>query len=418
MKLTVVGGGSTYTPELIDGLLQTSAAFQIDEIALMDTDPVRLEVISAFARRMVAAAGQPTVISATNDLARAVDGAAAVLIQLRVGGQRTRLSDETFPHDCGCIGQETTGAGGLAKALRTVPVVIDIADQIRRLAGDDTWIIDFTNPVGIVTRGLLEAGHKAVGLCNVAINFERNFSRILDVAPERVQLKHVGLNHLSWETGVLVDGEDQLPALFQHRLADVAREFRISESHLLLQQAVPSYYLRYYFAHDEVFNEQLREPARAAVVMNVENELLDIYRDESVVTKPLQLQERGGRYYSLAAIQLVASLLSDTGDVQVVNVRNRGTLPFLPEDAVIEAASVITAAGPMPLPIGRVDPLMEGLIGHHFAYEQLALDAALHGGRARVVKALLAHPLVGQYAIAEKLADNLLAANKHFLPWA
>jgi 6-phospho-beta-glucosidase len=418
MKLAVVGGGSTYTPELIDGLLQMSSSFQIGEIALMDTDPERLRIVSTFAKRMVTAAGRSTSIVATSDLAEAVDGAAAVLIQLRVGGQITRLSDETFPHECSCIGQETTGAGGFAKALRTVPVVLDIADRVRALAGENTWIIDFTNPVGIVTRALLEAGHKAVGLCNVAINFQRTFARIMDVEPERVQLRHAGLNHLSWETGVFVDALDRLPELLRQRASDLSREFRISADNLLLQQAVPSYYLRYYYAHNEVLQEQLHEPARATVVMGVEQELLRAYEDVSVVTKPRQLEERGGRYYSLAAIQLVASLLQDTQDVQVVNVRNHGVLPFLPDDAVIEAASVIGADGPKPLPIGRLDPAMEGLIGHAFAYEQLALDAALHGGRERVVKALLAHPLVGQYSIANGLADQLLAANKRFLPWA
>lgn len=418
MKLAVVGGGSTYTPELIDGLLVMSDSFTIDEIALMDTDPERLEVVSGFAKRMVAAAGKRTVITPTDDLARAVDGAAAVLIQLRVGGQSTRLSDETFPHDCGCIGQETTGAGGFAKALRTVPVVLDIADRVRALAGEKTWIVDFTNPVGIVTRGLLDAGHRAVGLCNVAINFERNFAGILDVAPDRVQLKHVGLNHLSWETAVYVDDVDRLPELLESRIDDVAETFRITPAHLRLQNAVPSYYLHYYYAHDEVFREQQTEPARAAVVMEVERQLLEVYRDADITSKPAQLQERGGRYYSLAAIQLVASLLSDTGDVQVVNVRNNGTLPFLPDDAVIEAASRIGAAGAAPLHIGRVDRSMEGLISHVAAYEELAIDAALHGGRQRVEKALLAHPLVGQYSIAEGLADRLIAENARFLPWA
>ena len=418
MKLTVVGGGSTYTPELIDGLLQMSESFTIDEIALMDTDRERLHVVSAFAQRMVAAAGKSTIITATDDLTRAVDGAAAVLIQLRIGGQLARLSDETFPHDCGCIGQETTGAGGFAKALRTVPVVLDIAEQVRAVAGEKTWIVDFTNPVGIVTRGLLDAGHRAVGLCNVAINFERNFAGILDVEPERVQLQHVGLNHLSWETAVLVDGIDQLPSLLDTRIDELASTFRITPEHMRIQSAVPSYYLHYYYAHNEVFRQQQHEPARAEVVMDVERQLLEIYRDGSVVTKPEQLNERGGRYYSLAAIQLIASLLSDAGDVQVVNVRNNGTLPFLPDDAVIEATSRIGSQGPEPLPIERVDRSMEGLIAHVSAYEELALDAALNGGHDRVVKAMLAHPLIGQYEIAEGLADRLIAENVRFLPWA
>jgi 6-phospho-beta-glucosidase len=416
MKLTVVGGGSTYTPELVDGLLQTD--FAIDEIALMDTDPERLDVVGGFARRMVAAAGSSTRVTTTGDLREAVVGASAVLIQLRVGGQRTRLSDETFPHECGAIGQETTGAGGFAKALRTVPVVLDIADRVRELAGPDTWIVDFTNPVGIVTRALLDAGHRAVGLCNVAINFQRNFAELLDVAPERVALNHVGLNHLSWETAVRVDGQDVLPGLIDGDAERLGEKFRIRPDRLRLQSAVPSYYLHYYYAHDEVLREQQHEPARAEVVLDVERQLLEIYRDPSVVTKPEQLSQRGGRYYSLAAINLVSSLLSDRRDAQVVNVRNNGTLPFLPDEAVIEAASEITADGPRPLPVGPVDTTISGLVAHVSAYEELAVEAAIHGGRERVTRALLAHPLVGQYDMAEGLTDRLLAANAKFLPWA
>jgi len=418
MKLAVIGGGSTYTPELIDGLVTMATSVTVDEIALMDTDADRLGIIAAFARRMVAAAGSRAVITATTDLTAAVTGAAAVLLQLRVGGQSTRLSDETFPQACGCIGQETTGAGGFAKALRTVPVVLDIAERVRAIAGDQTWIVDFTNPVGIVTRSLLDAGHRAVGLCNVAINFERNFAELLQVEPERVQLKHVGLNHLSWETAVYVDGVDRLPELLSDRTEELAAKFRSTPEHLLLQGAVPSYYLHYFYEHDEVVRQQATEPARAEVVMEVEQRLLSIYRDETVTTKPLELQQRGGRYYSLAAINLVSSLLEDTRDVQVVNVRNNGALPFLPDEAVIEAASVIGSDGPVPLQIGRVDRSLEGLIAHVSAYEELAVEAALRGGRERVRKALLAHPLVGQYRLADELTDRLLAQNAHFLPWA
>ncbi|MFG1923016.1 6-phospho-beta-glucosidase [Cryptosporangium sp. NPDC048952] len=410
MKLAVVGGGSTYTPELIDGLLTSP----VDEITLIDPDAERLDVVAGFARRMVGAAGKHTLITATDDLDKGVDGASAVLVQLRVGGQKTRLSDETFPHACGCIGQETTGAGGFAKALRTVPILLDIASRV----DPDTWIVDFTNPVGIVTRSLLDAGHKAVGLCNVAINFQRNFAGLLDVDPARVGLKHVGLNHLSWETAVYLDGEDVLPSLIASRAEELGETFRITPEHIRVASAVPSYYLRYYYAHDVVFAEQQTERPRAAVVSDVEQELLALYRDESVVSKPDALQNRGGRHYSLAAINLVSSLLHDAGDTQVVNVRNRGTLPFLPDEAVIEAASTINATGPTPLPIGPVDPSLRGLIAHTAAYEELAVEAALHGGRDRVVKALLAHPLVGQYALAEGLADRLLAENAQFLSWA
>jgi len=418
LKIAVVGGGSTYTPELIDGLVNGHGGLVVDEVSLLDIDPDRLEVVAGFARRMAVASGSPTTITATTDLTTAVAGAAAVLIQLRIGGQTARLSDETFPLACGCLGQETTGAGGLAKAMRTVPVVLDYAERIRKIAGDNTWIVDFTNPVGIVTRALLQGGYRAVGLCNVAINFQHNFADLLGVDPARVQLQHVGLNHLSWENGVLLDSQDQLPTLLRERTDEVAERFRLTPDHLRLLGTVPSYYLNYYYSHDEVVAKELVEPARAAVVQQLETELLELYQDPNLTSKPAQLDERGGRRYSLAAIQLVSSLLQDAGDVQVVNVRNNATLPFLPDDAVIETASRITGVGPVPLPSVGARPAQAGLIGHVYGYEQLALEAALHGGRDRVYQALLAHPLVGQYELAERLTDRLLAANAKFLPWA
>lgn len=205
MKLAVVGGGSTYTPELIDGFARLRDTLPVSELVLIDPAAERLELIGALARRIFARQGHPGLITTTSDLDAGVAGADAVLLQLRIGGQAARLQDETWPLECGCVGQETTGAGGLAKALRTVPVVLDIAERVRR-ASPDAWIIDFTNPVGIVTRALLRAGHKAVGLCNVAIGFQRKFAALLDVAPAEVHLDHVGLNHLTWELGVRVGG--------------------------------------------------------------------------------------------------------------------------------------------------------------------------------------------------------------------
>ncbi|MDR3080288.1 MAG: 6-phospho-beta-glucosidase, partial [Streptomyces sp.] len=201
MKLAVVGGGSTYTPELVDGFARLRDTLPVDELVLADPAGERLELVGGLARRIFARQGHPGTVVTTTDTDAAVDGADAVLLQPRVGGQAARAQDEAWPLDCGCIGQETTGAGGLAKALRTVPVVLDIAEQVRRTA-PDAWIIDFTNPVGIVTRALLQAGHKAVGLCNVAIHLQRKFAALLETAPEQVHLDHVGLNHLTWEFGV------------------------------------------------------------------------------------------------------------------------------------------------------------------------------------------------------------------------
>ena len=422
MKLAVVGGGSTYTPELVDGFARMRAELPIEELWLVDPDPERLRLVGGMSERMFRAAGHPGRIRVTGDLVAGVSDADAVLIQLRVGGQDARRGDETWPHECGCIGQETTGPGGFAKALRTVPVVLRVADAVRRHAKPDAWIVDFTNPVGIVTRALLQEGHRAVGLCNVAIGFQRSFARMLDVAPERVQLGHVGLNHLTWERHAWVsdaDGErDALPGLLSSRRDELAADVELPAHLLDLLGMLPSYYLRYYYAHDEVLREQLGAPTRADAVQDVERQLLELYADPAQDTKPEALAKRGGAFYSEAAVDLIASLRTDHGDVQVVNLRNDGTLPFLPDDHVIEVPATVGASGVAALPVEPLPDDVAGLIAHVAGYERLALDAAVHGGRDRVLRAMTAHPLVQQYDRAEKLTDLLVTANREHLAWA
>ncbi|WNM35180.1 6-phospho-beta-glucosidase [Streptomyces sp. Li-HN-5-11] len=421
MKLTVVGGGSTYTPELVDGFARLRDTLPVEELVLVDPAVDRMELVGGLARRIFARQGHGGRIVTTSDLDAGVEGADAVLLQLRVGGQAARQQDETWPLECGCVGQETTGAGGLAKALRTVPVVLDIAERVRR-TNPRAWIIDFTNPVGIVTRALLEAGHRAVGLCNVAIGFQRKFAALLDVAPVDVHLDHVGLNHLTWETGVRVggpEGEDVLPGLLAEHGDTIAADLRLPRALLDRLGVVPSYYLRYYYVHDEVVRELRTKPSRAAEVAAMERELLAMYGDRSLDEKPALLAKRGGAYYSEAAVDLAAALLGNQGSpYQVVNTANRGTLPFLPDDAVIEVQAAVGPTGPAPLPVPAVDPLCAGLMANVTAYEELALEACLRGGRDRVFRALLAHPLVGQYEYAETLTDQLIAHNREHLAWA
>ncbi|MFD3497677.1 6-phospho-beta-glucosidase [Streptomyces sp. NPDC058676] len=421
MKLTVVGGGSTYTPELIDGFARLRDTLPIEELVLVDPAADRLELVGGLARRIFARQGHDGRIVTTADLDAGVEGADAVLLQLRVGGQAARQQDETWPLDCGCVGQETTGAGGLAKALRTVPVVLDIAERVRR-TNPDAWIIDFTNPVGIVTRALLEAGHKAVGLCNVAIGFQRKFAGMLGVTPGEVHLDHVGLNHLTWETGVRLggpEGEDVLPGLLSEYGDPIAADLHLPRPLLDRLGVVPSYYLRYYYAHDEVVRELRTKPSRAAEVAAMERQLLEMYADPALDEKPALLAKRGGAYYSEAAVDLAAGLLGGGGSpYQVVNTYNRGTLPFLPDDAVIEVQAAVGHKGATPLPVPAVDPLYAGLMAQVTAYEELALEAALRGGRDRVFRALLAHPLIGQYEYAETLTDQLIAHNREHLAWA
>jgi 6-phospho-beta-glucosidase len=414
MKLAVVGGGSTYTPELVAGLALERERLGLRELVLQDIDPERREVVGGLAERMLRSAGYDGKLSVTDNLDAAVAGASFVLIQLRVGGQDARLSDETIPLACGCIGQETTGAGGLGKALRTVPVVLQIADRVRELAAPDAWIVDFTNPVGIVVRSLLDAGHRAVGLCNVAIGIQRAIAPLLGVEPHRVLIDQVGLNHLTWVRAVRVDGNDVLPELLAEHVDELAMDFPPA----LLQRldAIPSYYLRYFYLHDDILEHQRVEKPRAAEVAEIERELLELYRDPKLTTKPKLLERRGGAYYSDAATQLVSSLATGDGDVQVVDIRNGGTLAGLADDDVVEVPARIGGNGPQPLAQPPLAPELLGLVQHVAAYERLAVQAATTGDRDLVFKALLAHPLVGQDPQAEELTEKLLAEGSEHLP--
>jgi 6-phospho-beta-glucosidase len=405
MKITVVGGGSTYTPELVAGL----SRLDVGEFVLHDIDAERRDVVGGLARRMLARQSYTGSLEITDDLERAVDGADFVLIQIRVGGQAARLGDETAPLLCGCIGQETTGAGGLAKALRTVPVVLEIAERVRELA-NDAWIVDFTNPVGIVTRALLDHGHKAIGLCNVAIGFQRQWAGWLEVEPSRVVVDQVGLNHLTWVRRVLLDGRDVLPALLADHGDEIADE--IGSPRRLLDElggVVPSYYLRYFYAHDEVLAEQLDGVPRAQAVAEIERELLQLYRDPNLAEKPALLEQRGGAFYSEAALGLVSSLVSGDGAVHEVDIRNDGALAGLADDDVVELPARVTRSGAEPLTQTPLAPELLGLTQHVASYERLALQAALTRDPVAVKKALLSHPLIGQYSIAEHLLEHMVA---------
>ena len=405
MKVAVVGGGSTYTPELVSGL----SRLEVDDFVLMDIDAERREVVGGLARRMLDRQGYGGALEVTDDLDRAIDGADFVLIQIRVGGQSARLDDETFPLPCGCIGQETTGAGGLAKALRTVPVVLDIAARTRELAADGAWIVDFTNPVGIVTRALLDDGHKAIGLCNVAIGFQRRWAGWLGVEPSRLVVDQVGLNHLTWVRRALLDGKNVLPELLDAHGDEMAVDLELPRRLLDELGAVPSYYLRYFYAHDEVLDEQRDGVPRAATVAEIERGLLELYRDPELNEKPALLEQRGGAFYSEAALGLIQSLVSGDGAIHEVDVRNHGTLAGLRNSDVVEVPARVTRSGATPLPQPPLAPELLGLVQHTAAYEKLAVAAALSRDPVDVKKALLAHPLVGQYATAERLLDHLVA---------
>jgi 6-phospho-beta-glucosidase len=425
LKLAVVGGGSTYTPELIEGIARRSDRLPVDELVLLDIDPERLEIVGGLAGRMLKRLEWPGKLTLTGDTDAAIDGASFVLIQLRVGGQAARLVDETLPPKFGTIGQETTGAGGFAKALRTVPIVLDLAERVGKRAAPGAWIVDFTNPVGIVSQALLDDGHRAIGLCNVAIGFQREFAKRYGVAPEAVELEHVGLNHLSWERAVRVEGVDRLPEILAgDGAANIAEWVGSPPEIVRLTGSIPSYYLKYYYMFDKVLHDQQDgAETRAGEVMDIEHELLTMYRNPNLDEKPKLLEKRGGAYYSEAAAQLIASLHDGRGDVQIVDIRNgSGTgdgaraLPDLPDNAVVEVPARITRDGATIIPLAPLAPEMRGLVESMKAYEELAVAAAKSGDRGIALKALLANPLVARWSIASALLPALLEANRQHLP--
>ncbi len=416
MKIAVIGAGSTYTPELVTGFGHVREHLGVDELALMDINAERLAVVGAFAQRILAREDLPMKVVLTTDLEEAVTGADAVLIQIRVGGQQMRLVDETLPLKFDCIGQETTGAGGAMKALRTVPVVLQIADATRRLAKPDAWILDFTNPVGIVTRALLDAGHHAIGLCNYAIGIQRWAAALIGADPTRVLANPTGLNHFSWSRSILLDGEEILPSLLAEHMPEIQERFGFPADLIRRQQAIPSYYLSWYYSHDRKLAKLRTETPRAAEVQAVEDELLAMYRDPNLVERPALLERRGGAYYSEAAAELLASLLGDAPRSHVINVRNNGLYTGLADDDVIETLCQVDTNGVRPWPQEPMPPIMLGPVQHVLAYERQIAHAAVTGDPVQVKDALLTHPLIGQYEIVEAMTPELLAASARYLP--
>jgi len=417
VKIAVIGGGSTYTPELIEGFARRGDVLSGVELVLHDIAADRLAVVGGLARRILAAQGSSHRLVTTTSLDEAVDAADAVLVQLRVGGQHARLIDETLPGRFGLLGQETTGPGGFAKALRTVPVVLNIAEVVAQRAQSDAWIVDFTNPVGIVTRALLDQDYRALGLCNVAIGFQRRFAARFGVAADEVQLDHVGLNHLSWIRQVRVDGVDRMPDLLDTPAAEeLAGAIRLPADLLRTLGAIPSYYLHYFYCTDRAIAEQASGPHRAEEVLQIERTLLAMYANPALDHKPALLEQRGGAYYSEAAAALVTSLLTGDRAHHYVNVRNNGSVAGLPDDAVVEVPATVDRAGAHPVPIAPLAPELLGLVQAVTAYEVLTIQAARTGDRRVAVRALLANPLVRQWDRAVPLLDALLEANRPHLP--
>lgn len=426
MKVAVIGGGSTYTPELVNGFLSSIASFPLDELWLMDLDPQRLEIVGGFAQRMAAAKGSLFKVILTCEQTEALRGASYVITQLRVGRMQARQADEYLGRRHGLIGQETTGVGGMAKALRTIPVVLGVANEMR-LQAPGALLVNFTNPAGLVTEAVTRYAPDVpvVGLCNVGITTKMGLldglSSVIgkSIDPDRAQLDTIGLNHLTWHRGFTLDGEEMWPKVLENTLAELRSDPDPEWDPGLVEtlRMIPNYYLSYYYYTARKLADQEKwPPSRAEEVMEIEAGLLREYADPALTEPPADLMKRGGAYYSTLATQVINAHHNNTGQVHVVNVPHRGAVPGLPEDWVVEMPCKVDAAGIHPLAVKPLPAVCSGLVAQVKAYELLTVDAAVHGDRKAAYQALLAHPLGPSADHVEAVLNDLLETNKAFLP--
>ena len=418
-KLTVIGGGSSYTPELIDGFIQHEEQVQVGEIVLYDVDSDRLKIVGGMAQRMLHHAEVDTRLRLSSDRPSAIEGAQFVLSSIRVGQMAARIRDEKIPLKYGVIGQETTGPGGTLKAWRTIPVTLDIARDMARYA-PDAWYVNFTNPSGIITEAILKhTGLKAVGLCNNPINIQAGMADAFGVEPEAIFLEWIGLNHVNWIRRVYVQGKDVTGELMD-RLEELGQfhELPYFDPELVRTLGVfPTYYLQYYYDHPKKLAEaRAAGKTRGEVVWEVEKELLEKYADPVQVVKPPELSQRGGARYSEAAVNLILSLLLDRRDIQIVVARNGTSLPDLPPDASVEVPCVIGAHGITPLSMGQLPDTIRSLCQQAKAWESATVQAGVTGSRRDARLAMLLNPLVPSFETAAGLVDEMLEANREYLP--
>ena len=403
MRIGIIGAGSTYTPELIEGIGNGRLGAPLDELVLMDLSPERLEILGAMAQRMLDRVGWAGRLTLTTSQSEATDGVDACLVQYRIGGSQARIIDESIPLPHGVLGQETVGPGGWAKALRTVPPTLAIAEELAQRS-PQAWLLDFANPVSIV------------GLCNSAIGLQRRAAAHFGVEPERIELESAGLNHGTWYREIKLDGVPQLDKLISEHGDEIAAMTGWTREYLETERAIPSYYLRYYFSPNEVLAEQLTGGTRGEEVVLIEAQLLEMYKDLTLAEKPKLLEERGGAFYSSAALDLIAALTGARPAKLVVNVRNDGAIPDLPNDAVVEVLSTVSADGAKPLPIAPLGGARQELISKIIAFNQATIAAALSGDHAAAIEALALNPVVPSHDAAEKIGRELIAAHAKNLP--
>jgi len=416
MKLVIFGGGSSYTPELISGAIEHHDTLPFDEICLMDISQERLTVLAGLSQRMLANAGLPVKVTATTDRQRALEGAAFVNSLIRVGGMDARIQDERIPLEYDVIGQETTGPGGMMKALRTIPVILDLASDMAAIC-PDAWLINYTNPSGILAEALGKHSQaRFIGLCSGPKGWSEAVFERMGVEPARGSVDWVGLNHLGFAVRVWVDGQD----VTEQAVEAVAEHWSVDAGWLRTLGAIPATYLRYYYHHPAVVQEA-QEPGhrtRGEQVKEIEAQLLRQYADPDLANKPPLLAKRGGGGYATVAFAAMRAVAHNTGESQIVQVLNQGAVDGIPEDASVEVACVVDSAGPHPIHFGPIPLPIRGLIQAVKSYESLTVQAAVEGSKRIALQALMAHPLVVSWEVAQPLLDELLAANRPWLPWA
>ncbi|SHK52539.1 6-phospho-beta-glucosidase [Paramaledivibacter caminithermalis] len=429
LKIAVIGGGSSYTPELIDGFIKRANELPVNEIYLVDImdGKHKLEIVGELAKRMIKKSGLSTKIISTLDRRTAIKGADFVMTQFRVGGLKARARDERIPLRYNVLGQETTGPGGFAKAMRTIPVIMDICKDIEELS-PSAWLINFTNPAGMITETILKHTNvKTIGLCNVPIGMVKMVANILDVDSAKVKIDFVGLNHLVWGSKVYVNGENVINRVID-KLCDGASltmknipDLKWDKDFLKSLKMIPCPYHRYYYMTDDLVAEEIESSnsekgTRAEQVQKIEKSLFEIYKNPDLDIKPPQLEKRGGAYYSDAAVSLISAIYNDKREIHTVNVRNNGTIPSLPHDVAVEVNCVVDSTGPKPITVGYLPAKIKGLIQSVKAYEELAVQAGITGNYGTALQALTVHPLVPSVKIAKQLLDDIIRENREYLP--
>lgn len=434
MKVAVIGGGSTYTPELINGFLERVDLFPLTELWLMDISQERLDIVGRFAQRMVKAKGAPFAVHLTTNQRQAIAGASYVTTQLRVGGMEARRADEYLGRRHGLIGQETTGVGGMAKALRTIPVILNIARTMRELA-PGALLVNFTNPAGLVTEALNRHTPEvpAVGVCNVPLHMKMEILAELEkergqsIDPRRANLDTLGLNHLSWHRGFTLDGEDIWSQVLSRYLAGLATrsgseyDAEFDPATVETLRMIPNYYLRYfYYTEAKLAEQQKWPPSRAEAVMVIEADLLRQYAEPQRTEPPEGLMQRGGAYYSTVATQLLTAHYNNLDETHVVNIRQGGAVAGWPEDWVLEMPCRVDHSGIHPLPAAPLSLVCFGLLAQVKTYELLTVEAAVLGDRRAAFEALLVHPLGPAADQVQTVLDDLLQTYRAYLPqfWA